>query len=178
MARPDRSEYAAYYEKYVALVPEEDIVEAMRSELASTVEFLSGVSEPDASVCHAPYTWTAKQVVGHITDAERIFGYRALRIARGDFTPLPGFDENAYVEAAQFDNHTLVDLVTEFQSVRQAQLNLFQHLPPSVWKRQGIANNDGVSVRGLAYIIVGHERHHLAILCRRLTLPHIPHITR
>jgi hypothetical protein len=169
MARPDRSEYASYYEKYVAHVAEENVIEAMRSELASTIEFLSGVSERDASVCHPPYPWTAKQVVGHLTDAERIFGYRALRIARGDSTPLPGFDENSYVETAQFDDHSLADLVAEFQTVRQSHLSLFQNLPTNAWNRHGIANGDGVSVRALAYIIVGHERHHTAILRRRLS---------
>ena len=169
MARPDPSEYAAYYEKYVALVPEEDILGAMHSELARTVDFLTGVSDREASICHPPYTWTAKQVVGHLTDAERIFGYRALRIARGDATPLPGFDENAYVQTAQFDQHPLTDLVAEFQTVRQSQLSLFQNLPAHAWNRRGIANGDGVSVRGLAYIIVGHERHHSAILRQRLS---------
>jgi hypothetical protein len=169
MARPDRSEYAAYYETYVGLVPEEHVIEAMRSELALTVEFLRGVAESDASVCHPPYTWTAKQVVGHLVDAERIFGYRSLRIARGDSTPLPGFDENAYVETAQFDEHGLADLVAEFQTVRQSQLSLFENLPSNAWNRRGFANGDGVSVRGLAYIIVGHERHHTAILRRRLS---------
>jgi DinB superfamily len=169
MARPDRSEYAAYYEKYVSLVPEEDIVEAMHAEIARTVDFLTGVSDREASVCHPPYTWTAKQVVGHLTDAERIFGYRALRIARGDSTPLPGFDENAYVQTAQFDRHPFADLVAEFQTVRQSQLILFQNLPTTAWSQRGIANGDAVSVRGLAYIIVGHERHHAAILRQRLS---------
>ena len=101
--------------------------------------------------------------------AERVFGYRALRIARGDSIPLPGFDENAYVQTAQFDQHHLADLVAEFQTVRQSQLGLFEHLPTNAWDRRGIANGDEVSVRGLAYIIVGHERHHTAILRRRLS---------
>jgi hypothetical protein len=169
MPRPAPSEYAAYYETYVSLVPEENILEAMHSELVRTVDFLTGVSDSNASICHPPYTWTAKQVVGHLTDAERIFGYRALRIARGDSTPLPGFDENAYVQTAQFNQHPLTALVAEFQTVRQSQLSLFEHLPTYSWNRQGIANGDGVSVRGLAYIIVGHERHHAAILRKRLS---------
>jgi hypothetical protein len=169
MPRPDPSEYAPYYEKYTSLVLEENVLETMRSELALTVEFLTGVSDREASICHPPYTWTAKQVVGHLTDAERIFGYRALRIARGDSTPLPGFDENAYVQTAQFDQHPLTDLVAEFQTVRKSQLSLFQNLPSTAWNRRGIANGDGVSVRGLAYIIVGHERHHTAILRQRLS---------
>jgi hypothetical protein len=169
MARPDPSEYVAHYESYVSLVPEEDILEAMRSELGRTVDFLTGVSDREASICHPPYTWTAKQVVGHLTDCERIFGYRALRIARGDSTPLAGFDENTYAQTAEFDQHPLTDLVAEFQTVRQSHVSLFQNLPPKAWDLRGTANGDGVSVRGIAYIIVGHERHHAAILRRRLS---------
>ena len=130
MARPDPSEYVAHYESYVSLVPEEDILEAMRSELGRTVDFLTGVSDREASICHPPYTWTAKQVVGHLTDCERIFGYRALRIARGDSTPLPGFDENTYAQTAEFDQHPLTDLVAEFQTVRQSHLQSLSEPAP------------------------------------------------
>jgi hypothetical protein len=168
MTRPNPSEYAPYYEKYVSLVPEEDILDAMRSEMHRTVGFLCGISEREASVCHSPYTWTAKQVVGHLTDAERIFGYRALRFARGDATPLPGFDENTYAQIAEFDQHPLVDLVAEFEALRQSHLCLFKNLPATAWSRRGVANGNEVSVCALAYIIVGHERHHTAILRQRL----------
>ena len=101
MPRPQTSEYALHYGTYVSLVPEDDILAAMRSELARTMTFLSGIAERDASVCHVPYTWTTKQVVGHLIDCERIFGYRALRFARADSSPLPGFDENHYAQVAE-----------------------------------------------------------------------------
>jgi hypothetical protein len=152
----------------VDLVPEGDIVAAMRSEVARTLELLDGVTEEVASVCHPPYTWTTKQVVGHLIDAERIFGYRALRFGRGDATPLPGFDENAYVQAANFDQCLVGDLAAEFQAVRQSSLSLFQNLSPARWSQRGHANGQDLSVRALAYIIVGHERHHVAILRQRL----------
>ncbi len=107
MARPETSEYASHYGTYVTLVPEVDIVAAMRSELAQTMALLNGTADHDASVCHPPYTWTIKQVVGHLTDCERVFGYRALRFGRGDSTPLPGFDENNYARFAESDQRPL-----------------------------------------------------------------------
>jgi hypothetical protein len=128
-----------------------------------------GVSESNASVCHPPYTWTIKQVVGHLTDSERVFGYRALRFARGDATPLPGFDENAYAKAIRLDHIPLGDLVAELASLRQSHVRFFEHLSDEAWQRRGIANNDPVSVRALAYILVGHERHHSLIVRKRLS---------
>jgi DinB superfamily len=168
MARPDTTEYAPQYGQYLALVPEDDIVAAMRSELARTTTFLSGVAERDASICHPPYTWTIKQVVGHLTDCERIFGYRALRFARGDSTPLPGFDENPYAERAGSDQRPLVALATEFEAVRRSHICLFENLPAPAWTQRGIANDNEMSVRAIAYAIVGHERHHMSILRQRL----------
>jgi hypothetical protein len=160
---------AAYYANYVALVPEDDVLLAMRSSLAEGLTFLAGVPESEACRRHPPYTWSVKEVVGHITDSERIFGYRALRFARNDSTPLPGFDENAYVPAAGFDRQPLCDLVGEFEAVRRSHLALFGHLTDVAWTRSGTANGNGVSVRALAFIIVGHQRHHVAILRRRLS---------
>jgi len=169
MPRPDPSEYAPYYERYVALVPEHEILTSMRSDLAETVSFLSGVPEEESCLRHPPYTWSVKEVVGHLTDSERIFGYRALRFARDDSTPLPGFDENSYARVAEFDRQPLRDLLAEFEAVRRSHLSLFGNLTDVAWTRRGTANGNGVSVRALAYIIVGHQRHHVAILRRRLS---------
>ncbi len=169
MAQPETNEYATHYGKYVKLVPEDDVVAALRSELAQTVALLNGVADKDASICHPPYTWTIKQVVGHLTDCERVFGYRALRFARGDSTPLPGFDENHYARFAESDQRRLSELSAEFEAVRKSHLYLFQNLPGNAWKQRGSANGHDVSVRALAYIIVGHERHHTAIIRQRLT---------
>jgi DinB superfamily len=168
MARPESSEYAPHYGTYVALVPEDDILAAMRSELARTMTFLSEVAERDASICHPPYTWTIKQVVGHLTDCERIFGYRALRFARGDSTPLPGFDENPYAQSAESDQRPLAALAAEFEAVRKSHLYLFENMPARGWTQRGNSNNDEISVRAIAYAIVGHERHHISILRQRL----------
>jgi hypothetical protein len=169
MPRPDPSEFAPFYGTYVSLVPEDDILPAMRSDLAEAVSFLSGVAESEACLRHPPYTWSVKEVVGHLTDSERVFGYRALRFARGDSTPLPGFDENAYARAAEFDRQPLTDLVTEFEALRRSHLSFFGQLSDSAWTRSGTANGADVTVRALAYIIVGHERHHVAVLRHRLS---------
>jgi hypothetical protein len=168
MNRPGPTEYAPFYAAYVALVLEEDVVPALEDQLDDLLTLLRGVREEQASVRHPPYTWSIKEVVGHVTDAERIFAARALRFARGDSTPLPGFDENAYVRGAGFDRLLLEDLVSEFESVRRANLCFFRNLPDAAWSRTGEANGNVVSVRALAYIIAGHARHHTAILRKRL----------
>jgi hypothetical protein len=169
MPRPDPTEHAPYYGKYVALVPEDDVLAALEGELARTLALLRGVPDEEARRRHPPYTWSVKEVVGHLVDAERVFGYRAMRFARGDATPLPGFDENAYVPTGQFDRRPLADIAAEFEALRRSHLALFRGLPPDAWDRRGSANNNEISVRALAYILVGHERHHTAILRRRLS---------
>jgi DinB superfamily len=169
MSRPDPTEYAPYYGKYLTLVPDDDILAALEKELGATLTLLGSVPEEQACVHHPPYTWSIKEVVGHLIDSERVFGYRALRIARADATPLAGFDENAYARAAEFDLHPLTELTAEFEAVRRSHLWLFRHLTEAAWSRRGVANNNDVSVRALAYILVGHERHHTAIIRRRLS---------
>ncbi|MBO0699023.1 MAG: DinB family protein [Zavarzinella sp.] len=168
MARPDPSEYAPYYAKYIDLVPEEDVLGALEAQLAETLAVLRPAPESQGNVRHPPYTWTVKEVVGHLTDTERVMGYRALRFARADATPLPGFDEEKYAPAGEFDRIPLRDLVAEFEAVRRSHLYLFRHLPAAAWDRGGKANDNPVTVRALAYIIAGHGRHHSAILRKRL----------
>ena len=168
MQRPDSTEYAAFYEKYVSLVTEADVVAALAAQLDEMLAFLRSIPEAQAGVTHPPYTWTVKDVVGHLTDGERVFAYRALRFARGDATPLPGFDENAYAPAADYSRLPLADVVGEFEAVRRASVSLFRNLPTAAWTRGGEANDNRVTVRALAYILVGHVRHHTAILRKRL----------
>ena len=168
MSRPEPSEYALHYGNYIRLVEEEDIVEAMRSELARTLELLRDVPEQESLIRHPPYTWSVREVVGHLIDSERVFGYRALRFARGDATPLPGFDENAYAAAGAFDRRSLASLRDEFDFLRRSHVGLFASLPEEAWDRRGTANNAEITVRALAYVLVGHERHHVAILRKRL----------
>ena len=169
MPRPATTDYAPFYDTYVSKVPETDVLPVLRSEHASTLAFLRGVPVEDETRLHAPYTWTFRQVVGHLIDAERIFAYRALRFARGDTTPLPAFEEQAYVVSGDFNRRPLADWAAEFEAVRQSTRFLFEHLTPEAWERRGVASVGEVSVRGLAYIIAGHERHHVGILRKRLS---------
>jgi hypothetical protein len=168
MQRPASTEYAAYYGKYIDLVPEADVVAALAAQLDEVLPFLRSVPEAQGNVRHPPYTWSIKEVVGHLTDCERVFGYRALRFARGDATALPGFDETAYARAAESDRRPLADLVAEFEALRRSHVLFFRNLPDAAWSRSGEANGNRVTVRAAAYILVGHTRHHAAILRKRL----------
>jgi hypothetical protein len=127
---------------------------------------------------YGPGKWSVKEVVLHLSDTERIMAYRALRVARGDRTPLPGFDETQYTPQSGADAQPLAALVTEWSEVRQATITLFRHLPPEAWSRRGTASGQPVSVRALAWIIAGHERHHLATLEERYGLWAAPMATR
>jgi uncharacterized damage-inducible protein DinB len=168
LTRPEPTEYAPSYEDYIKLVPETKILDLLESQGEETRKFLAEVSETEAAKRHAPYTWSVKQVVGHMADAERIFGVRAMRFARNDPTALPGFEENAYVDNAAFDVRTLADVAREFALIRQSHSHLFRGFPDEAWRRIGIANGHAVTVRALVYVLAGHERHHMAILRKRL----------
>jgi hypothetical protein len=151
------------------LVPEEDIQRALIEQQDEVRLLLQDVSDEVARTRHPPYTWSVKEVLGHILDAERIFGIRALRFGRSDPSPLPSFDENAYVPPANFNRRPLSSILEEFLLVRQSYVLMFRYLDESAWGRSGVASNASVTVRALAYIMVGHARHHLAILRKRLT---------
>lgn len=164
MTRPTPTDYAPPHAAYVDLVDEDDILSAMQEQSSATQKLLASLDEPRAAYRYGENKWSIKEVIGHIADAERIIGYRALAVARGDTQPLPGFDENAYVQHAGFDTWKLGDLAEQYALVRRANIVFFQNLQPEAWDRRGIANQHPVSVRGLAYVIVGHERHHLKVL--------------
>lgn len=168
ITRPEASEYQPYFAKYVTLVPDGDIINTLERQLNETLATLHGLTEAEANTRHAPYTWSIKEVVGHLTDAERIFGYRALRFARGDATALPGFDENDYVRHANFDARPFSELLSEYEMLRRSHISMFRGLDDAAWLRTGIANGHPISVRALAYNIAGHELHHGAILRKRL----------
>jgi len=167
VTRPDASEYAPYYGTYVGTVPEGDLLQILEDQHRDTQALLGGLSEAQALHRYAPGKWSVKEVVGHLTDAERVFSYRALRFARGDAKPLQGFDENAWVPPGKFDARPLADLAAEFAVVRRATVALFRSLDAAALERRGVASDNLVSVRALAYIIAGHERHHVGILHER-----------
>jgi hypothetical protein len=162
--RPQPGEYAPYYERYVALVPGSDILSTLDAQRRQTLLLLSGREEIEGDFRYAPDKWTAKQVLGHVCDTERIFAYRALRIARSDQTPMEGFDQDDYVRNGPFVVVPLAEMIEEYIAVRRATLTLFRNLDEQAWTRCGVANKNEVTVRGLAYIIAGHELHHRQIL--------------
>src|SRR5215510_696197 len=164
MNKPDSTEYAPYFEKYISLVPDGEIVVTLGLQIESTLSLIRGLSAAQGDLRYAPGKWSVKEVIGHLIDAERIFAYRALRFARNDATPLPGFDENSFVADAGFGSRSLADLAEEFEHVRKSNLYMFKHLDGDSWLRRGAANNNEASVGALAYIIAGHELHHVGIL--------------
>ena len=165
--RPDATEHAPYYGKYIALVPEADAIKALESQIADALVLLRTIPEAKGDHRYARDKWTIKEVIGHVIDGERVFAYRALRFARNDRTELPGFDENQYVPAADFGRRALADLMAEWELVRRSNLAMFRGFGTEAWRRQGVASGNPVSVRALAFIIAGHGRHHLGILRER-----------
>jgi hypothetical protein len=172
MPRPAPGDFAPFYAKYMDLVTEDDIQSVLSKQLDEFLALMRPVSEETGNMRHPPYTWSVKQVVGHLADSERVFGYRALRFARGDTTPLPGFEENDYARTAESDRVRLADLVSEFEAIRRSHIWLFRNMPAEAWDRDGTANGARVTVRALAFIMAGHVRHHGAILKKRLASEH------
>ncbi|HYA97116.1 MAG TPA: DinB family protein [Methylomirabilota bacterium] len=165
--RPHPDEYAPAHEAYVAKVAGEDVIAVLGKQLAEFPGRFAALKESDAELRYAPGKWTLKEVLGHINDCERIFSYRALRIARADQTPMEGFEQDDYVRSGPFAACRLSDLVDEFTHIRRATLGLFRPLDEAAWRRRGVANKAEVSVRGLAYVIAGHVQHHAALLEER-----------
>ena len=173
MNRPEATEYADYYANYIAKVPGSDVLSVLESQRLQMLQLFAGRSEREGNFRYAPDKWTVKEVLGHITDSERIFTYRALRIARGDQTPLPGFEQDDFVKNGGFNERTLAGLAEEFALVRGASLALFRSFPLEAWERRGVASQKEVSVRALAFITAGHQIHHRLILEERY-FPAIP----
>ena len=167
MFRPTETEYANFYESYVAHVTEDEILPAMRSQIDAIDVLLDRVSPERETYAYAEGKWTIRQIVGHLIDGERVFGYRALCIARGETQNLPGFDENEYMVNAPYENVELEDLLSEFRLARLSNIAMLRTLDETAWTRMGMANGAPVSVRALAYIMVGHARHHMGVLRER-----------
>jgi uncharacterized damage-inducible protein DinB len=168
MARPSSDEHNPYYSKYIALVPDDNLSIAgiLADQHHDTVDALRK-AKSKGDYAYAPDKWTVKEVVGHISDSERVFAYRALRFARGDETALPGFDQDTFMAGSNFRSRTMDDLLEELWSVRAATLSLAKSLPEAALSKRGTASGSPVTVRALLYIIAGHERHHMGILKER-----------
>jgi len=164
MDRPASDEYAPPFERYVALVPETDVVEALERQPAELQAALASVTPERSLYRYAPGKWSIRELVGHVADVERAFGYRAMCIARGDESPLPGFDEDAYAKNAGHHTRELEDIVAEFTALRASHVRMLRGLSREAWTRRGVANGKAVSARAQAFIMAGHVRHHLGVL--------------
>ena len=139
----------------------------MAAQTEVTLEFLRAIPAASGDLRYAPGKWSIKEMVGHLSDTERVFAQRALFFARSDPAALPGFEQDDWVNAAAFAEQPLDQLITEFEYVRRGNLYLFKHLSAEAWLRRGLANNNEFSVRAFAYAMVGHERYHLEVLRTR-----------
>ena len=162
--RPSPSEYAPHFARYVDLVAGADVILALSGQIDRTIPALRAVSEEISLKRYAPGKWSLKEVLGHMIDTERVFAYRALRIARSDKTLLPSFDQDAFVAAANFDARPWTDLLTEFELLRRVNVLMFRGLDKSAWELSGNASGNELSVRAAAFIIAGHELAHRQII--------------
>ena len=165
--RPVGTEYAPFHASYVQGVPDGDILAFLERQGRETAALLRGISEKQSRHRYAPGKWSIREVVGHMNDAERVFTYRALSFARGDANPLPGFDETAWGASSNADSRPLADLVQDFAAVRAATLTLFRGFSETEIGRSGTASGHRVTVAAIAYVVAGHEKHHVTILKER-----------
>jgi uncharacterized damage-inducible protein DinB len=165
--RPGASEHAPYYGKYVALVEGDDALAALDLSTRETASLLARIGDERSRHRYAPGKWTLREVFVHLTDVERVFSYRALRIARGDETPLEGFDPDAWMGRAGADSRSWKGIADEVAAVRAATLSLYRSLPPESWTRGGTADDSPVTVRAIAFITAGHEAHHRRIIAEK-----------
>lgn len=164
--RPSPADYAPFYAGYVDLVPETDILPVLVAQIGEVRDLLGRVPAAGGAHRYSPEKWSILQVVGHVTDGERVFGYRAFCIARGDQASLPGFDEGEYMAHSDFDRRDLAELLDEFVAVRAVNLAVLRRLDRAAWNRRGTANDTPVTVLALAFTMAGHCRHHLGVLKR------------
>lgn len=161
------NEYAAYYAPYVNSLGEVNLIEELEISLHDFIRFVQNIPMDKFEYRYAEGKWNIKEIIQHVIDTERIFGYRALRISRNDQTPLPGFDENDYVNNTEAANRSIQDLLTEFSAVRHSNLFLFKSLSEEQLKRVGTASNAVVSVRAIGFIMIGHQKHHQKVFEER-----------
>jgi hypothetical protein len=164
MNRPKPTEYPSYYEQYISLVKGDNIIRSLEEQILTMQNILSEVPEEKENFTYAQGKWTMKEVIGHVIDTERIFAYRALRFARQDKTELPGFDQDQYVPAGNFNKRTLYDLAHEFGIVRESNLIMFRNFDEKGWSSSGSANGKEISVRAIAYAMAGHALHHMNVI--------------
>jgi hypothetical protein len=164
MLKPDLSEYNPYYEKYISLIEEGELLNALERQPSELRSLLNGLDEEKGKYAYADGKWSIKEVLSHLIDGERIFGYRVLRISRGDETPIEGFEQDGYIENSHANERSFENLLEELSLQRNANLLMLKNLRDDGWKRLGTASQSPVSVRALGFIMAGHVRHHINIL--------------
>ncbi|KQX46512.1 MULTISPECIES: DinB family protein [unclassified Paenibacillus] len=164
LQRPGSEEYSPFFTGYISQVPEGDYLSFLHSQVDAVIALFSPINDEQGLYRYEPGKWSLKEVLGHMTDTERILSYRMLRIARGDTTNLPGFDQDLFVTHTSFDELSMEDLLNDFQAVRHATFTLLKTITEAAWSRKGIANNNEISARALAYVIAGHAQHHLSVV--------------
>ena len=165
--RPEPSEYNEYYGNYISLIDDTDLLGTLESQIREASDLFAGFPEERGSHAYAAGKWTIKELISHILDGERIFAYRLLRIARGDATPLEGFEQDDYIGTSHANERSFSDLLCEFGELRAANLRLMRSMDEADWRRMGTASGFPVSARALAFIMAGHVRHHLNIVSER-----------
>ncbi len=166
--RPGTDEYDPAFSGYVAHIQDgESAVAVMSDQIDGVSSRFELIPETRGDYRYAPGKWSLKEVIGHLSDTERVFAYRALRIGRGDSTALPGFDDQSYVTEMRAESRSLADVTGEWRASRSATLSLFRGFPMAAWDRLGSASGHTISVRALAYVIAGHTRHHLEVIDAR-----------
>ena len=171
MLRQDlsKSDYEPYYEPYISLVTGENAIEAQERQIADFRAMFDQVAESESEKLHAPYTWTLKQVVDHLNNNEKVFGYRALRFSVADQTPLVGYDQDTFAANANIQGCSLRQLTDELEYTRRSNLLMFKRFSREAWDRVGMADGKNISVRAIAFLQVGHLEHHLQIVRKRLS---------
>ncbi len=163
----DQKEYHPYYGSYIEKALGASILDGLKKNLDANVAFYKSIPEDKLTYRYEADKWTIKDVLLHVIDAERVFAYRCLRIGRGDATPLPGFDQNVFVESGNANNRSMTSLIEEYTNVRQATINLFENFTETDLLRLGVASSSDASVRAIGYIIIGHENHHCRVIKER-----------
>ena len=167
MKKPELNEHPPYYTYYINLVKSEHGVKALENQIIEMQQFIGMVPVELEEYRYAEGKWSIKEVLGHICDTERILGYRALCIARGEQNELPGFEENQYVANANFNKRSLYDLAHEFSVVRESNIAMFKSFDKAVFDSMGVTNKQHVSVRAILFMIAGHEKHHIDVIMER-----------
>lgn len=165
--RPVSTEAAPYYSKYIERVPNGDVMQVLAAQLDEATAYCSGISEERSRHRYAPEKWSIREVWSHITDTERVFAFRAFWFARGFEAAMPSFDQEVAMRASGAEDIDWPAHIEEFRRVRLSTISLFENLPAQAWGRRGIASDNFVSVRALAFITAGHFAHHLALLRER-----------